>query len=295
MSKALIRRVKQVAWRGALILLLAGCTVELAYTNLDRLVLRWINDQVELTSEQSQWVRQALNENMDWHCEEHLPQYAELLLDMGQDIQSGSIDAEILHGYGETMTRFGREIVAVSRPIATQLLASLSEEQITQLKQSFDKSNQELVERLAEPDQAKQINARSSRMERRLKRFMGRLSSNQQQAIAQWAEQYQSIDGHQLAYAYQWQSALLGALAIRSSSLDSFANTIEQLFDPGQGWDYGYRQAVEFNQALTWNMMAAVLSQSSARQQQRLVGKMERYADDFEALSCQGDPQLAAS
>lgn len=295
MLETLARRVKQMAWCAAIALLLAGCTVELAYTNLDRLVIRWINDQVELTSDQSQWVRQALNENLDWHCEEHLPQYAELLLTIGQDIQNGTIDTDTLNGYGETMTRFGREIMVVSRPIATQLLASLSDEQVTQLKQSFDKSNQELVTRLSEPDQARQINDRRSRMERRLKRFMGRLSSNQQQAIAQWAEQYQAIDGHQLAYAYQWQAALLEALAIRSSAPEVFASTIEELFDPGRGWDDGYRQAVEFNQALTWQMMATVLTQTNTRQQQRLIGKIEGYADDVDALSCQGDPKLAAS
>ena len=132
-------------------------------------------------------------------------------------------------------------------------------------------------------------------MERRLKRFMGRLNPNQKQAIDAWAQAYQPIDGHQLAYAYQWQAALLDALVIRSSEPEVFTQTIEQLFDPGQGWDDGYRQAVEFNQALTWEMMATVLTQTSSRQQQRLVGRIEGFAGDFDALSCQGDPELTTS
>lgn len=267
-------------------LVLAGCTLQLAYTNLDRLVLRWINDQVELSAEQSQRLREALNDNLDWHCQSHLPQYVAFLSDIRTDIELGQLDRTQIDHYSAQISQFGEEIVAVSVPLATELLASLDDEQVRALQQSFDESNQRLIERLSQPDPIDQQRERFERMERRLNRFIGRLTKEQQLSIQRWADRYQRTDGHQLAYAYQWQAQLTEALAIRNTDAAQFSQKIKILFDPGSGWDEAYRQVVEWNQQLTLQMMLDVLEQSTDRQQRRMFGKIERYAEDFDALSC---------
>ncbi len=275
------------------VLLLSGCTVQLAYNNLDRLMLRWIDQKVELNSDQSRLVREALNENLDWHCREHLPQYVGLIETLEADIQNGGLDQERLYELGEQVSHFGEELIEVSVPIATELLTSLDENQVQQLFESFEESNQELIDRLAEPDQTEVIASRADRMEQRLKRFMGRLTSDQRTRIEQWASAYHPIDAHQLAYAYQWQQGLAEALALREESPELFSQRIEALLDPGSGWDDGYTLAVESNQELSWAMLSDVLALSTNRQRQRLSGKLKSYADDFEALSCQEETQLA--
>jgi len=272
--------------------LLSACTVQLAYNNLDRLVLRWVNDQVELTSQQRQWVREALNDNLDWHCQAHLPEYVAFLGRVQEDIQEGNANQETLESYGQTIARFGEEILEVSMPIAVQLLQSLDEDQIIQLQGSFEKSNQETIERLGRPNEEAIVADRGKRMERRLSRFMGRLNNTQKEAIALWAQNYRSTDAQQLAYAYRWQQALLDALALRNTAPDEFAIQIETLFDLGSGWDEAYEQTVEVNRLLSLEMMSEVLAEASGRQQQRLLGKMQGYANDFDALSCQADQSL---
>lgn len=275
------------------VVFLTGCTVQLAYNNLDRLVLRWVDEKVELNAEQSRLVREALNENLDWHCREHLPQYVGLLESLDTDLQDGRFNAERLYALGAQIAAFGEELIAASVPIAVELMASLDDDQVQQLFGSFEQSNQELIDRLSEPNQAKVEARRADRMERRLKRFMGRLTDDQRARIGQWASAYQVTAGHQLAYAYQWQAALSQALDIRETNREAFAERIEILFDPGQGWDDGYRSAVELNQTLSWEMLSDVLAISTKRQRQRLSNKLRSYAGDFDALSCQDDRQLA--
>ncbi len=276
-----------------MVLFLSGCTVQLAYNNLDRLVLRWIDQKVELNADQSRLVREALNENLDWHCREHLPQYVGLLESLNTDLQDGQVDKERLYELGDQIAAFGRELIEVSVPIAVQLMASLSDDQVQQLSESFEQSNQDLIDRLSEPDQADVQAERADRMEQRLKRFMGRLTDDQRTRIDEWASAYQETEGHQLAYAYQWQAALGDALDVRDDNPQLFAERIEILFDAGRGWDDGYRSAVEFNQALSWAMLSDVLALSNDRQRQRLSRKLRSYAGDFDALSCQNDTQLA--
>lgn len=277
------------------LLFLSGCTVQLAYNNLDRLLLRWIDQKVELNSDQSRLVREALNENLDWHCREHLPQYVGLLESLNADLQEGQLDQDRLFELGDQVAIFGEELIEVSVPIAIELMASLDDDQVQQLFQSFEDSNQELIDRLAETDQAAITARRADRMERRLKRFMGRLSNEQRTRIEDWANAYQPIDGHQLAYAHQWQQALGEALSIREEAPELFAEQIGQLLDPGSDWDDGYRLAVEANQELSWAMLSDVLASSTNRQRQRLSGKLKSYASDFEALSCQDEMQLAST
>lgn len=273
---------------------LTGCTVQLAYNNLDRLVLRWIDQKVELNAEQSRLVREALNENLDWHCREHLPQYVGLIESLDADLQDGRVNKERLYELGDQISAFGQELIAVSVPIAVELMASLSDDQVQQLSESFEQSNQELIDRLSEPNQADVQIQRAERMEQRFKRFMGRLTDDQRALIDEWASTYQATDGYQLAYAYQWQAALGQALSIRGTNPEQFAERIENLFDPGRGWDDGYRSAVDFNQALSWAMLSDVLALSTNRQRQRLSRKLRSYAGDFDALSCQEDTQLAS-
>lgn len=274
---------------------LSGCTVQLAYNNLDRLMLRWIDQKVELNSDQSRLVREALNENLDWHCREHLPQYAGLLESLDADFKAGRLDKDRLFELSDQLSIFGEELIEVSVPIAIELMASLDDEQVEQLFQSFEESNQELIERLAESDQTTITARRADRMERRLRRFMGRLSNEQRARIQDWANTYQPTDGHQLAYAYQWQQALGEALSIREEAPELFAEQIGKLLDPGSGWDDGYRLAVEANQELSWGMLSDVLASSTSRQRQRLSGKLRSYANDFDALSCQEEMQLASA
>ena len=276
------------------LMVLAGCTLQLAYVNLDRLVIRWVDGKVDLTSEQKTLVRRALDENLSWHCAAHLPQYSSMLNQLGQDLSNDEINVDTLVAYQDQLTEFGQELIEVSIEPATQLLASLSESQVNNLLSSFDESNQELIERLSVADIRKVQAERADRMERRLSRLMGRLNSQQQDRVAQWSVEYQMIEGHQLAYANTWQSQLQDALTIRESQPDVFAASIERLFEPTRGWDDGYRKAVDSNQALTLQLVADLLKLATPRQKERLMGKLEDYASDFDALSCSSKPELAS-
>lgn len=292
------RFLPHTKWLIALIfaaLFLSGCTVQLAYNNLDRLMLRWIDQKVELNSDQSRLVREALNENLDWHCREHLPQYVDLLESLDADLKNGRLDQGRLFELSDQVAFFGGELIEVSIPTATELMASLDDDQVQQLFQSFEKSNQDLVDRLAESDQIKMTARRADRMERRLKRFMGRLSNEQRARIQDWANAYQSTDENQLAYAHRWQEALGEALSIREEAPELFAERMGKLLDPGSGWDDGYRLAIEANQELSWVMLSDVLALATNRQRQRLSGKLRSYANDFQALSCQEEMQLAST
>ena len=294
MPSCLKRALKPITAVVAILVLTTGCTVQLAYMNLDRLVIRWVDDKVDLNAEQKRLVRRALDDNLSWHCADHLPQYVAMLNSLGDDLNDDRIDMATMVSYSEQVTQFGQELIEVSIEPATQLLASLDERQVEHLFLSFEESNEELLERLGEADVEKIQTERAERMVRRLSRFMGRLNRQQLARLSQWSVDYQPIDGHQLAYAHQWQEQLKQALALRHNQPDEFAQSIAVLFEPTRGWDDSYRQAVEANQALTLEALADVLNVATDRQKDHLMDKLGGYASDFDALSCSAPAQLAA-
>lgn len=276
-------------------LLLTGCTLELAYSNLDRLVLRWLDEKIELTDQQQQQVKQALDEHLAWHCVAHLPAYADLLDNLHKDLSNNSVTHDQLISYGDQIAAFGKDLVIVTRPTAVALLASLSDDQITALETSFEESNQELLDSLSEPDPSQRVDERHDRMIKRFARFMGKPTQAQRDAIMQWSQNYRPITGFQLAYSYEWQSELLNALEIRQSQPAEFSKRITLLFDPGAGWSAPYRKAVTANQEATWQLVSEVLSQLSGSQQRRMMRKLASYSEDFDRLSCQSSEGVVLS
>ena len=277
----------------ALAVFAVGCTVQLAYLNLDRLLIRWVDDKIDLSTEQKTWVRDMLDEKLSWHCGSHLPRYAAMLGQFRDDLNQGKITLSSMLAYRDQITQFGQELLDVATAPATELMASLTDRQVKNLLQSFDDSNQELVSRLSEPDIEKRHMQRADRMERRLARFMGDLNPEQRTAIEQWARDYQSTEAHRLAHAYRWQADFKRALALRHDHPKKFADAMTVLLQPTRGWTAIHRQISDDNQMRTLQLITAILNQATPRQTSQLMRKLEGYANDFDALSCSASPQVA--
>ncbi|MFU8833383.1 MAG: DUF6279 family lipoprotein [Wenzhouxiangella sp.] len=268
-----------------LALALSACGVRSAYNNLDWLTMRWLNDQVSLTSEQQLAARQAIADQLSWHCASELPQYAEFLLRIETDVATDRITVSRLTEHGEQLATFARRFAAEARPAITNLLASLDDDQIAELQTGFREGNEEYREQTVEISTEQRQDDQVKGMVRGMRRFAGRPTAQQRERLDQWTTELQPTAELNLAQRERWQARFAEALRIRHDRPE-FDRRIDTLFTPASGWSDEYRAIMEYNRNRTLEALVDLHNMAPERQINRFRSRLDRLASDFERLSC---------
>ncbi len=268
-----------------LALVLAGCGVRSAYNNLDWLMMRWINNQLSLTSEQELAVRTALDEKLEWHCSTQLPLYVDFLRALERDVAAEAIDVETLGGHGERVAEFGRELALRARPDIIEFLAGLNDGQIDDLRESYSERNEEIISESIEVSDAERQANQVRGMERGMRRFAGRPSAVQRERLEQWASELKPTAELSLEQRKAWQQEFFDALAMRADN-GAFEPRMTALLEPGSTWSDEFRQRMEYNRERTLEAIADINALATPRQANRLRSRLDSLASDFERLTC---------
>ena len=271
---------------------LSGCGVRVAYNNLDWLIVRWVNQQVSLDAQQEQMLRSWLDEELAWHCATQLPSYRSLVDQMRVDLVAGRLDSQRLTEYGEAIAVFGRTLTERSLPLLTELAASLSDEQVTQVLAAFDERTEEVRVRVEEESAEALVKERAESMERSLRRLMGRANADQRQRLRVWAESVTPTETYHLRQRLYWQDRLAAALERRDDER-FLAAEMAALMRPESAWSAEYQAAMETNRALTLAALEDVVELADARHINRASARLTSLRDDFRRLSCEGEAPSA--
>lgn len=269
-----------------LCLLLAGCTVRFAYNNLDWLVMRWVNQQISLNDEQDRALRAELAELIVWHCTEELPRYTEDLLTLNQELAEPGLDANRLADFGLKLNEHGTRLTDRATPAFVNLMASLDDQQVLELVETLEDSNQDFIDDYVdiEPDALKRKQVQI--MERGLRRFIGRVNGDQRERLFEWAAGLEPSSEQTLDQRLAWQSRLIAALGVRDDE-QAFAQAMEGVLGSEADWPEDYQALMMRNRVRSYELLVDLYALASDRQRQRLHNRLDRFARDFERLSCE--------
>ena len=275
---------------GALVLLallVGGCSVKFAYNNADRL-LRWqVSEYIDLDREQKAVLSARLDEFMTWHRRTQLPEYADQMYLWSQQL-TDQVTPEQIAGIFEQMLLWGERMEDRGLPIAAEIMAGLSDDQVAELGPRLELSNAQIAEPefgLSE-EEAQQSWARE--FEDAMERFTGRLDIRQRDYIQRKAAGYQPERVLWAEYRRRWQADLLSLLDQRHN--DQFAAAFSELSRAREAY-YGdkYTRVSEENIELSREVAAYVLSNLSQRQSDRLQDSLTKLGDDFAELAATSD------
>jgi len=270
-----------------LVLLVGGCSVKFAYNNADRL-LRWqVSEYIDLDREQKAVLSARIDEFMTWHRGTQLPEYADQMYLWSQQL-TDQVTPEQIAGIFEQMLQWGERMEDRGLPIAVEIMAGLSDDQVAELGPRLELSNAEIAEPefgLSE-EEAQQSWARE--FEDAMERFTGRLDIRQRDYIQRKAAGYQPERVLWAEYRRRWQADLLSLLDQRQS--DQFAAAFSELSRAREDY-YGdkYTRVSEENIELSREVAAYVLSNLSQRQSDRLQDSLTKLGDDFAELAATSD------
>jgi hypothetical protein len=267
-----------------LVALVGGCTVRLAYNNLDRLA-RWaISDYISMDEAQRQRFDVGVREVWDWHRAAHLPRYADFF-DALQTLASNGTDAEEIEAIVNTIVDWVLEIEAQAHPMAVDLLTSLSDEQVAALRRRMVENNERLArdERRQTLEQSRRAWQRETAS--RFSRLAGRLTSAQRAQLARESARYQPDTALWAGYRERWQAELLRLLAVREDREYFAAGYRTLTADRAQYYGDALTAVWANNRALAAEMTAWLINDLNPRQRTRLQARLQGLAADFRQLA----------
>jgi hypothetical protein len=267
-------------------LLLSGCGVRYVYSQLDWIVPWYLRDYVSLDGAQRAALDERLGERLDWHCRSQLPGYAQWLRETESMLARGRVERTDLGAHLARAEGFWDELMAALVDDVSHLLAGLTDEQVSELRVRFEARNQETREEFVDPPDEILHDRRVERTEKRLRRWLGRMSAEQRMLIETWSRQLEPVAADWLANRVEWQRRLGAALDGRADR-DAFDARITALMrQPEFAWSADYRTRIGRNRELTLDLIADVYESATPRQRERALREIDSLAGQFERLAC---------
>ncbi|ACL71682.1 conserved hypothetical protein [Thioalkalivibrio sulfidiphilus HL-EbGr7] len=282
-----MNRILRLLVLAVLLLGLSGCTVRFVYNQLDWLAPWYLRNYVTLDDAQRAMLDERLAVRLDWHCSSELPRYAQWLRSVEADLRAGEVSAQRLSAHLEVAEIFLRSLGSRLPPDAAALLVTFSDVQIEELFENLEDrladNRKEFVDKPAEVLQQE----RAERIERRLRRWLGRLNTAQQARLEAWSVGLAPFGEPWLENRARWQADLREAIeGLRHDPLALEARLETLLVYPERGWSEEYRTRMDFNREQTLALLVDLYRLSSERQRERLISRIGSLARDFERLSC---------
>lgn len=272
----------------ALIIALAAsaCSrVSLAYNwFFQSALVDYVDDYSDLTRAQRRDLDQRIGEFVDWHRGEALPEYANLLRDVDRMIAERELaPADVLTVVQRGEVLYRDFVVQLLDRVSPTLLA-LDERQLTYMADAFAEENSEIEQRWSGSDT---VDERVSRIERAMRRWVGRLEDWQRDHIREFLQTQQPVVEGRLTLRQHWQEAFLQQLR-NARSAEQLSLELRPFFLDSQAFaEPEHRQQFEARTGDFHAFTAEFVNELTPRQKQRLSRQLQRFADDFDKLASQ--------
>ncbi len=251
-----------------LTLLVAGCTMSFTYNHLDWLIPWYVDDYVDLSRQQRQLLQGQLGPVLQWHREEELERYLEILDQIEADL-AGEVSAAQVRSWADEIIAAVERVEENMVSVALQFGATLSDEQLAEFMESVWDEHREYEEDFLGRTDEEYVEENAENLEELLERFTGRLNDGQKAILLQAAESLQRFD------------------AVWVEDHEKWLNTLGPLLQRKPGWEDAIREAYanrtrqrspQYTQLLEYNM--EVVSQAIADVLNRLSDRQRKHVDD---------------
>lgn len=267
-------------------LLVTACSrIGLAYRNLDWLLPWRLNDYLSLDSQQQAWLKPRLQTHLQWHCSAELPRYIDWLHTTESILTQPQPDsAQLLEQFAQFDGALKRISVEIT-PTAIELLQGLSKQQVSEFYAALDEDNLEDRQDFLDPPLATQISERQTRMQERLRPWLGRLNNAQTEHIAAWANGLGEQNRLWLENRQLWQTQLRKTLAERDSA-DSAEQLTRLLQQRESFYSDEYRASYGRSRQALATLFSQLLSSSDKAQRERLSHRLRDLRRDLAEQQC---------
>jgi hypothetical protein len=167
----------------ALMVMAAGCSsIRFTYNHGDTLLYWWLNNYLDLDSDQSGWVKKDIDNLFQWHRKTQLKDYVQLLQNGQRQLAGNMTQADLMGDYRDIKAR--TELLAYKAlPELADLARSVRPEQIVQMEKKFAKNNDDYRKKFMRGDLEERQKARFKKSMEQFDLWFGHFSSDQEAVL----------------------------------------------------------------------------------------------------------------
>lgn len=197
---------------------LNACSTKVSYFFLDWAIEWEVEEYVSLDKSQQKQFDVLVEKFLVWHREVELPKYSAQLQELLQLLQQDKLTTELWVSQVDQAKAHWFRIFHFLLPELVPLMASLSDEQVTEIIAQLKKEQQELSDEYAGKSQAELIEKSDKSLIEQADDWLGSVTDEQKQLIHQNNSQRLATLDMWLEYRHEWLRVFEQALSRRDNS-----------------------------------------------------------------------------
>ena len=278
------RCLRSVRWLLLLIpLCLSGCSsTAFLYNRLDLLITWYVDDYVALTREQTAQFDQRLDILLLWHRQQELPSYA-ALIDQVLDALDEPIESPTMQLFSDQANAAADRLQLRITQLLIEFGSEITVEQRLEFLTAMHDNSERLKKKYLSRDEAAYRADLREDFASAIKRFMGKLTREQKQFIAEGIEEFVRLDGLWSEDRDRWTATLKTLVARNAVDWQQQAQALMARRRADR--EVNYQRAFDHNAAVSLQIASQVLNARTEAQDKRLRRRLEGYRDDFIQLA----------
>lgn len=249
-------------------LLLVGCGTKFVYNNMDWLLIEYLEDYVDLNSDQESLIEQRVALLSEWHRSEEIPNYVEHLDEL-MTLDLKNLTAAQLNAQEEKLRAHTDRIVQRVAPDLAQLIHKLSDEQVDELMDNIRVRHSKYKAKYSQLNEEEVRQVYAERIAESMENWLGRLTKEQERLVEQWSNDLQITTSDWSDHQTNLRIRISQLLNQRSdlNATEREMNTLlvesESLYSPM------LRSKIEHNRDVATRYIVEIATQASDKQIER--------------------------
>ncbi|MET4692910.1 DUF6279 family lipoprotein [Endozoicomonas lisbonensis] len=258
---------------------LHSCSTSYVYDNLGWLVHWYVDDYVELTSQQKKEFDRRFSQLQQWHKESELQEYQQWLEGIREQLLQRQLSSEEILVYVRSHRQktlvFWDRLMTQAEPHLLQLLEQLSEKQRQNLIENIRQQMLKRYETRLTASRTLWEKDKVARMEKGLKPWIGSLSKDQKNRLNRWASSLHNVDKLNREFRLDWLARLIDLQPLPLS--ERRGKLAELVANPDHFRTPEHLQLLKENRELTDVAIAEVIALRSNRQNKTALAEIDQW------------------
>jgi hypothetical protein len=264
--------------------LLGGCASRLSYQVID-IWLAWsADDYVSLTSRQETLLDQRVDALVEWHRTTQLPRYIDWLRTFRERVKQ-PMSGEDFAAEFNYLNGFVDDVIKRVEPDILDLVATLSDQQLEELKKNLLRQNDETLAEYRDMMPAKRQRQREDSASSNVQRWIGKLNRQERVLVRNWSRDLAGTGEERYKTSILWQESFFAAAALRQDRAAFQAAMKPLLYAPENYRSEQYTKILLDNQRKTFNMLGSIHQSLEKNQKKRLDLSIDSWIDTLESLT----------
>ncbi|WP_299806083.1 DUF6279 family lipoprotein [uncultured Shewanella sp.] len=270
-----------------LLVTLVGCSTKMGYYFLDWVIEWKLEEYVTLNQQQQIEFESTLNEFLIWHRSEELPRYEQQLSQLLILFDSQALTPALWAKQVDEAKAHWARILVFVEPSLVVLISSFSDNQVQQVIAQLRVDEKRLNQKYLGKDHHALVEMADKRIEKRVKRWIGKLSKQQIKAIHEYNLSRASTLDMWLEYRHEWIRLFEQALKNRRNQ-SALSHSLKVLMlEPDRIKSDIYKASVDSNTEKFGELLIRLNGLATSQQKRRFKNKLQGLITDLIELSDQ--------